>query len=250
MFSPFDLPPGILLLVTDQLSSPADFVLHRALIDHLKASTKTKAIVLSVSEDLARWKAIAAKSNLHLDQQSASGAFTFIDVLERICPPNTDTDSSIAPRPILLPILDAIESVLGPPDTGYDTLVIMDDLAALDWLGFPVLDVTRFCRALHAMCRKANATLLLRQHVLTPSAADPILDDLFRAVRQMCTYHLEVLPLTSGHSGTVSGQVALHAGPGVLRSGVKLLPRSSALQYKLTDGGAVFFERGTGAGVL
>ncbi|KAJ7125283.1 hypothetical protein C8R44DRAFT_618674 [Mycena epipterygia] len=246
MFSPFDLPAGILLLVTDQLSSPADFVLHRSLIDHLKGQKKSehpkKAIVLSVSEDLARWKAIAAKSNLHLDQQSTSGAFLFIDVLGRI----TNPPDAGAP---LRPVLDAVVSALDGAD---DTLVIVDDLAALDWLGFSsVLDITRFCRALSAACRKVNATLLIRQHVLTPPTAAPVLDDVFRQLRELCTYHMEVLPLASGRSGAVSGQVALHAGPGVSpRNGVRLLPRSSALQYKLTDGGAVFFERGTGAGVL
>jgi hypothetical protein len=65
MFSPFDLPCGVLLLVTDQLSSPADFLLHRSLIDHLKGAKSDnpkKTIVLSVSEDLARWKSIATKS--------------------------------------------------------------------------------------------------------------------------------------------------------------------------------------------
>jgi hypothetical protein len=65
MFSPFDLPSGVLLLVTDQLSSPADFLLHRSLLDHLKAAKSDnpkKTIVLSVSEDLTRWKSIAAKS--------------------------------------------------------------------------------------------------------------------------------------------------------------------------------------------
>ncbi|KAJ7935289.1 hypothetical protein B0H13DRAFT_2227178 [Mycena leptocephala] len=242
MFSPFELPSGILLLVTDQLSSPADFVLHRSLIDHLKGAksdSPKKAIVLSVSEDLARWKAIAAKSNLHLDQKSLSGALIFVDVLERVRPPDT----------VLRPILDAVVSALGSND-GSDNLVIVDDLATLDWLGFSVLDITRFCRALAAACRKTNATLLIRQHVLTPSTAEPVLDDLFRALHQMCTYHMEVLPLASGRSGAVSGQVALHAGPGTPRGGVKLLNRSSALQYKLRDGGAVFFERGTGAGVL
>ena len=54
---------------------------------------------------------------------------------------------------------------------------------------------------------KANATLLIRQHVLTPSTEEPMLDDLFRALQQMCTYHMEVLPLASGRSGAVSGQV-------------------------------------------
>jgi len=96
---------------------------------------------------------------------------------------------------------------------------------------------------------QANATLLVRHHVLS-IGAEPALDDVFRALHAMCTYHMEVLPLASGRSGTVSGQVALHAGVGVPRGGVRLLPRSVALQYKLTDGGAVFFERGTGAGVL
>ncbi|KAF7362398.1 hypothetical protein MVEN_00587000 [Mycena venus] len=247
MFSPFDLPSGILLLVTDQLSSPADFVLHRSLVDHLKGAKSEnlkKAIVLSVSEDLTRWKAIAAKSNLHLDQKSSSGAFTFVDVLERVRPPDTDS-----PAPVLRPILDVVVSALGQKN-GTDALVIVDDLATLDWFGFSVLDITRFCRALAAACRRANATLLIRQHVLTPSTAEPVLDDLFRALHHMCTYHIEVLPLASGRSGAVNGQVALHAGPGTPRGGVKLLERSSALQYKLTDGGATFFERGTGAGVL
>ncbi|KAJ7503120.1 hypothetical protein B0H11DRAFT_1987884 [Mycena galericulata] len=247
MFSPFDLPPGILLLVTDQLSSPADFVLHRSLVEHLKSAKssakKAKAIVLSVSEDLARWKAIAAKSNVNLDQQATSGAFMFVDVLERVPPP----DNVSPAEPILRPILDTVVSALNDTE---DALVLVDDLAVLEWLGFSVLDITRFSRALHATCRRAQATLLIRHHVLTPPTADPLLDDLFRQLRQMCTYHMEVLPLKSGRSGAVSGQVALHAGPGMPRGGVKLLPRSSALQYKLTDGGAVFFERGTGAGVL
>ncbi|KAJ7684293.1 hypothetical protein DFH06DRAFT_970027 [Mycena polygramma] len=250
MFSPFDLPSGILLLLTDQLSSPADFVLHRGLVDHLKGAKSEnptkKAIVLSVSESITRWKAVAAKSNLHLDQQSASGAFVFIDVLERVSPPDIDSND----MPVLRPILDEVASELGRSE-GHETLVIVDDLATLDWLGFSVLDIARFCRALAAACRKkAKATLLIRQHVLTPSTAEPVLDDLFRAVHQMCTYHMEVLPLASGRSGAVSGQVALHVGPGTPRGGVRLLGRGSALQYKLTDGGAVFFERGTGAGVL
>ncbi|KAJ7032712.1 hypothetical protein C8F04DRAFT_1356990 [Mycena alexandri] len=245
MFSPFELPSGLVLFVTDTLASPADWVLHRGLIDHLKdvkSEIPKKAIVLSVSEDLARWKAIAAKSNLHLDQKVSSGAFIFIDVLERVRPPDTDS-----PLPVLRPILDAVVSALGPGADRADTLVIVDDLATLDWLGFSVLDITHFCRALAATCRKGNATLLIRQHVLAP---DPAPDDLFRELNQLCTYHMEVLPLASGRSGAVSGQVALHLGPGTPKGAVRLLSRSAALQYKLSDGGAVFFERGTGAGVL
>jgi hypothetical protein len=85
---------------------------------------------------------------LHLDQKSLSGALIFVDVLERVRPP--DTESSAA---VLRPILDAVVSALGSND-GFDNLVIVDDLATLDWLGFSVLDITRFCRALAAACRK------------------------------------------------------------------------------------------------
>jgi len=62
MLAPFDLPQGILLLITDELAAPADFLLHRSLISHIKEiNGPTKTIVLSVSEDLARWKAVASK---------------------------------------------------------------------------------------------------------------------------------------------------------------------------------------------
>ncbi|KAK7012272.1 hypothetical protein R3P38DRAFT_3020421, partial [Favolaschia claudopus] len=240
MLSPFDLPAGILLLVTDQLSSPADFVLYRAVFDHLKAAKSdkvTKAIVLSVSPDRARWAAVAAKSNIQLDQKLTTGAFTFVDVIS----PKSEPD--------LRPAFDTVVSELGKSG-GADVLVVVDDLATLEWTGTPVLDLTCFCRALAAACRKANATLLIRQHVLTPSTTEPILEDLFRTLHHMCTYHMEVLPLSSGRSGAVSGQVALHIGPGTVRAGVKLYPRSSAIHYKLADTGALFFERGTASGVL
>jgi hypothetical protein len=84
----------------------------------------------------------------------SSGAFIFVDVLERVRP--SDIDS---PAPTLRPILDAVVSALGPND-GSDTLVIIDDLATLDWLGFSVLDITRFCRALAAACRKVSFVFL------------------------------------------------------------------------------------------
>ena len=58
------LPPcGETLLVTDELSSPADFILYRSLGAHLKASGKSgKTVVLSPSANTAKWKAIMAKT--------------------------------------------------------------------------------------------------------------------------------------------------------------------------------------------
>ena len=63
MFSPFGLPEGITLLITDALSAPANFILHRTLAAYMKKDCKDiKCVVLSVSEDITRWKAIASKS--------------------------------------------------------------------------------------------------------------------------------------------------------------------------------------------
>ena len=64
------------------------------------------------------------------------------------------------------------------------------------------------------------------------------------AVKSVCPNTLIFLSLTS------QVKVALHAGPSAKETKVKLIPRSWAVQYSLTDSGCVFFERGTSAGIL
>ncbi|OBZ70698.1 hypothetical protein A0H81_09315 [Grifola frondosa] len=221
MFPPQGLPlPGEILLITDELSSPADFILLGNLSAHLKNHKDSKCIVLSVSEDLTRWKAISGKSvekNLNLAQYMSSQSLIFIDVI-------TNVASQGARR------------IWGP------VLVILDDVATLEWTGVSILELSRFVRALCALSRKANAALILRHHIVTPGEPD----DILRHLLQLCTYHMDVLPLSTGRSGSV----ALHAGPAVVDPHHHLIPKSMAIQYRLTDTGAVFFDRGTGGGVL
>lgn len=45
-------------------------------------------------------------------------------------------------------------------------------------------------------------------------------------------------------------QIALYPGPGRTGLGLKTIPRSKAVLYRLTDTSSMFFERGTGAAVL
>ena len=63
-FPPAGVPgEGELLLITDELSSPADFLLHRLLISRVKdAQLPLQCVVLAVSESIAKWKTISAKS--------------------------------------------------------------------------------------------------------------------------------------------------------------------------------------------
>jgi hypothetical protein len=51
-----------LLLITDELPSPADFVLHQILATQFKEKRCHKCVILAVAEDFDRWKAVAAKS--------------------------------------------------------------------------------------------------------------------------------------------------------------------------------------------
>ncbi|KNZ74721.1 hypothetical protein J132_06356 [Termitomyces sp. J132] len=239
MLSPFNLPEGIVLLITDELSSPADFLLHQLVSSHLKDSKSAKSVILSVSEGVERWKAIAAKSNVNITQCISSGALTFIDVMSHV---RSSLDSSTPPTRFFLH--DLLTSQLNA--TEEPLLIVIDDIISLQWIGFSILDISRFTRSLRALSQQARSTLVIRHHNVTPEEPD----DVFRHMLHLCTYHLEVRPLSSGRSGSVSGEIALHPGMSTSVTGVKLIPRSSAIQYRLADTGANFFDRGTGVGIL
>ncbi|KAG6884852.1 hypothetical protein C0993_007785 [Termitomyces sp. T159_Od127] len=154
-------------------------------------------------------------------------------------------------QPSLRPVYDLIASKLRAIEEHL--FIIFDDIASLQWVGFPILDISRFARSLRALSHQTRSTLVIRHHNVTPEEPD----DLFRHLLHLCTYHLEVLPLSSGKSGSVSGeldpkkfQIALHPGMSTSAAGIKLIPRSSAVQYRLTDTGANYFDRGTGGGIL
>ncbi|KZT65043.1 hypothetical protein DAEQUDRAFT_814575 [Daedalea quercina L-15889] len=243
MFPPAGLLlPRELLLITDELPSPADFLLHKLLADHLKhvrgGGTQSRCIILSTVNDPLRWKHVASKANSNLDQHIASQRLSLIDALSQLQPESTT----------LRPLYDVLHANLtaAAADEGH-ALVILDDVSSLEWIGFSTADLSRFLRALSALCRKSNAALVIRHHIVTPG--DP--DDLLRHLLQLASHHVDVRPLSSGRSGAVSGEIALHAGACCPpASQVKMIPRSTALQYRLTDAGATFFNKGTSAGVL
>lgn len=52
---------GETILITDQLEAPGDFILHRMVSSHLKESKGNRCIILSISNDLPRWKTVSSK---------------------------------------------------------------------------------------------------------------------------------------------------------------------------------------------
>lgn len=242
-FPPSDLVINAgFVLITDELPAPADFLLHRFLHVQIRDAKQSHCIFLSVSEDFDRVKTIASKATLNLVQNAK---FKFVDFVKasEASPEKTTGDADTR----LYNIINLLSLDIGAVKAAEEqTLVILDDISSLEWLGFSPLALFRFARALKALCLKSGATLVIRLHIL--DASEP--GHLFRLLLQLCSYHIEVRPLASGRSGAVSGELCLHSGP--CESGFKSRPlsRTSALQYRLTDGGAMFFNKGTSEGVL
>ncbi|KAI0743659.1 hypothetical protein C8Q80DRAFT_1237014 [Daedaleopsis nitida] len=236
------LLPTEVLLITDELLAPADFLLHRYLTTHLKEGSDSPVVLVSFSEDIGRWKALASRSNVNLATHLDLGSVIFIDVTSQVAPTMPEG------HPTLREVYDNIRSILATLKDGSEKppLIILDDLASMEWMGLPIDEIVRFARALCGMCRKHASSLILRHHITTPDEPD----ELLKRLLQMCHYHLDVFPLSSGRSGSVSGQIALHCGPAAAGPVQQCIPRSGAAHYRLTDSGCIFFDRGTGNGVL
>ncbi len=50
------------ILITDQLASPGDFLLHQLLSDYVKSFSDGKCVIISTSQDVTKWKAISSRS--------------------------------------------------------------------------------------------------------------------------------------------------------------------------------------------
>ena len=146
---------------------------------------------------------------LHID----SGALEFIDVLAEV----QQIDANLTS--VLHEMLRRVQTYI---EIAQDAspLVILDDISMLEWIGLPMLEIQRFVRALRAvslkvwflsslpslcieLLRQANATLVIRHHIVTTNEPDVLL----RHVLQVSTYPLQVRPLATGKSGAVSGEV-------------------------------------------
>lgn len=60
-------PPNLashvgLIIITDELQAPADFLIHKFLNLRLKDAKRSRCLLLSVSEDIERIRSVASKS--------------------------------------------------------------------------------------------------------------------------------------------------------------------------------------------
>lgn len=158
---------GLPILITDHLEAPAEFLLYRTITEHLKARKQNRCILLSMSNDLPRWKSIFAKSvcalssscmccllpveqNINLDLQINSGLFKFVDLLTYLQPAKLTTSP-------LVPLFNLVKEYIGL-SAGQESrdLVVFDDTSSLEWLGHSTIDSTRFIRAMCSICSEVS----------------------------------------------------------------------------------------------
>ncbi|KAG8692277.1 hypothetical protein FRC08_009879 [Ceratobasidium sp. 394] len=250
---------GQVLLVTDTPASSAQFYVHACLHSQLKRETDTRACVLvSVDHDLAHISAVTARSNLNLANSLVARSLVFVDAFSAAShPPDRLTLPPAAPGVIVCPPLDTSlrplynvirRAFLDLVPTAAKRLLLLGDLSTLEWIGVPPTEIMRFVRAVRALAISHEAGLVVTYH--SPTPALPIESDVLRELITCCDVHAEVRELSSGLSSAVSGEVALHPGFTIPDPHFIPIPRERAVQFRLTDGGVVWFERGTSAGIL
>ena len=83
--------------------------------------------------------------NLNLSNHDSVDYIDISDILWSSSLPNGDTS--------LRHVFDRISTAL-KVQTDVRNMVILDDIASLEWIGFSSIEVTRFCRALKVLCLK------------------------------------------------------------------------------------------------
>ena len=57
----------------------------------------------------------------------------------------------------LRPIYDRVQACMSESSNEDDSmLVILDDITILEWIGFPLIEIIHFSRALRALCQKVR----------------------------------------------------------------------------------------------
>ncbi|KAG9009541.1 hypothetical protein FRB94_011958 [Tulasnella sp. JGI-2019a] len=240
---------GTTLLITDDLNSPAEFLLHVILSAHCSGSSQSAATIVT-SKASAHWRDIALRMGSKASQRLASGGVKFVDPAALLIHEPSAADGPKTPSPdwLLEKIFASLveDCAAFPCSNGNAGLIILDDLNSLEWIGCSELNVVRFLRGVQALARKNTRFLVVLLHIV----ASPESLRTFRHLVESCGVHIQVDGLVSGRSGAVSGEISVHPGHRLQDPHFAPRPKSNALHYRLNFSGPEYFDRGTGGGVL
>ena len=101
--------------------------------------------------------ALPVSQNLNLTHHIEVGSLEFVDVLP-IVQPTPDRRENL--RILMERVHVCLDRAAGSP-----ALIILDDISTLDWIGFPLQELSRFLRALRAACLKVRAIKFTTRYV-------------------------------------------------------------------------------------
>ncbi|WWD16335.1 hypothetical protein CI109_100761 [Kwoniella shandongensis] len=257
------LPPASShLIISDTLASPSHFATYHLVSSALGKEKRRVVWVDFRGEGRASWEAVLKKLGTPLPPTASK---EFVHIAPSSLPhavPTTQTSPKLfdeESRPSLRPTCDAII-----PNLKEGSLVILDGLSELVWMGIPSVEVGKFVRAVFAKVRNTQSILVSTIHAdhlpLTssstsaPSANDANADLLERLLRIGQGGWWRISHLPSGRSGDVMGEISSHPLGTYVgqegKSGFPSVPRSNPLQYRLESSTVRVFPKGTGRGFL
>jgi hypothetical protein len=93
---------------------------------------------------------------MELDRLMKSGALVFVNLLREV---NLPSAKDLKDSDYLRPIFDiASAAVLKEGESQSKVIVILEDITSLLWIGFSQLDISRFCRAIRALCLQVSSS--------------------------------------------------------------------------------------------
>lgn len=197
-----------------------------------------KCIFMTFAREEAHWRAILGKANV-IGTKDAD--LTFLDLFSqwRSSKPANDGDDSLFGNGHLDEAYKMLKAELA--NATRSSIVLIDDLAHLEWVGINEQDIVRFLRSIRSLLREAGASLLIIYHKL---AIETPTSDVQRYLLSTCLAHIECRPLVSGRSGSVAGEIRFHIGPEAW-PGDMSTPTRQVLHYRCTDITGVVFEKGS-----
>jgi hypothetical protein len=120
-------------------------------------------------------------------------------------------------KALLPPLVDNNETDPSAAAAAAETIAVIDDIMLLFFVGISDTAITRFIRALRALCRHHVVGLIICAHAAAPvphnaESSIPFGSGILRALIESSYWHAEVRPLANGRSGAISGKVAVHLG--------------------------------------
>ncbi|KAL1920935.1 uncharacterized protein VTP21DRAFT_11570 [Calcarisporiella thermophila] len=246
----FDIPPaGAHIVITDELEAEGNFLLHHFIAQFVKS--RKSVVIVGFSQVLVHYDQCLRKMGVNLKEARQSGYVHFVDGLTSLhatqqegSEPATSSADATLRGSSLKDFYEVIKSYMG-----NGGLIVIDDLSALLYSGWSVLEVNQWSKALLRMAEKTGGCVVTLTHADDTLAGDMDQEALLNSLLHSADYVLQTRALSSGRSRDVHGQLTLARGP---RFCTKRLSgfEGRTLQYKLMDNNVQFFAKGYSSGVL